>query len=177
MTDNRAVKYEAAYARKLYFGSRKEQLDSGTSFDLAHDTALLAAGPDRREHGTAAARRELQEVMLSRIAKAAPLPPPALPVCCCSCCSCCWCMHAERLPCQCLLPQRCSVQVLVAVTAPEVSSQLHSESDAVAAAVDTRDSAEAKTQDPAMGVASEPAAEPAPEVKAVVNEVRACRPQ
>ena len=166
MTDNRAVKYEAADARKLYFGSRKEQLDSGTSFDLAHDTALqTVVNMARRLHG-----ENWQEVMLSRIAKAAPLPPPALPVCCCS-------MHAERLPCQCVLPQRCSVQVLVAVTAPEVSSQLHSESDAVAAAVDTRDSAEAKTQDPATGVASWPAAKPAPEVKAVVDEVRACRPQ
>ena len=120
MAENLAVKYEAAYARKLYFSARKELLDSATAFDLAHDTALqTVVNMARRLHG-----ENWQEVMLSRIPKAA---PPALPVCCCS-------MHAERLPCQCVLPQRCSVQVLVAVTAPEVSSQLHSESDAAAAA-------------------------------------------
>jgi hypothetical protein len=84
--DNLAAHYEAAYARKLYFSSRKELLDSGTSFDLAHDTALqTVVNMARRLHG-----ENWQEVMLSRIAKAAPAPA-AMPVCCGCVCVCdCW---------------------------------------------------------------------------------------
>ena len=47
-----AFKYEAAYARKLYFSSRKELLESDTPFDMAHVTAMQAVvNMARRLHG------------------------------------------------------------------------------------------------------------------------------
>ena len=49
---NTAFKYEAAYARKLYFSSRKELMESDTPFDMAHVTAMQAVvNMARRLHG------------------------------------------------------------------------------------------------------------------------------